>query len=459
MKQLNVAQYLKPRYLKNPIVLGTFFLTFAGLLTKLIGFFYRIFLSRIFKEEGLGIIGLIAPVSVLVHSICAAGIQSAITRYVAASHASYAPHAKQEKKSAHAYGYLFTGIAMALTLSSLTAYLVFTNAAFISRTIIGEPRCTPLLQISALSFPLASLHSCINGFFYGLKKASVPASSMIIEQLTRVFTVYVLYSMFLRLGAKMSLSFVCLGMFAGEFVSASFSSFMLFIMSKDSDGGAGASLSLKKGKELLMLAFPISLNRICISLLSTVETLQLPKMLISSGLASSTALSVYGVFSGMAFPLIMFPSAVTGAASSLLMPSVSEAQAANNKRRIRHIFYAALGICFALGVVCMFFFLLFANILGDILFHSEAAAAQIRALAFVCPFLYMSGTLASILHGLGKTGTTFVFNLLSISLRLGFVFFLVPSIGFSGYIYGILCSQIFLDLLIILALRRYIVYN
>ncbi len=76
--------YLNPRYLKNPIVTGTFFLTTAGIITKLIGFFYRIFLSRTFNEESLGIFGLIGPVMMLVHAVCAAGIQNAITRFVAA---------------------------------------------------------------------------------------------------------------------------------------------------------------------------------------------------------------------------------------------------------------------------------------------------------------------------------------------------------------------------------------
>ena len=68
-KSPKLSRYLNPRYLKNPIVTGTFFLTLAGLITKLIGFFYRIFLSRIFKEEGLGVIGLISPVLILVHSV------------------------------------------------------------------------------------------------------------------------------------------------------------------------------------------------------------------------------------------------------------------------------------------------------------------------------------------------------------------------------------------------------
>ena len=449
-KSPKLSRYLNPRYLKNPIVTGTFFLTLAGLITKLIGFFYRIFLSRIFKEEGLGVIGLISPVLILVHSVCASGIQNAITRFVAAS---------KKDKSAEAYGYLYTGVLISLLLSAGMAYLVFHYAAFISRVIIGEPRCTPLLQISALSFPLAALHSCINGFFYGCKKAAVPAFSMILEQVTRVSTIYLLYAMFLKMEANPSLSFVCIGMFAGEIVSALFSCLMLIIQSKKASGRIAGEISRKKACALFTLAAPISLNRICISLLSTVETIQLPQKLIASGLTLSQSLSIYGVFSGMAFPLIMFPSAITGAAASLLLPSVSEAQASGNNGRIKKTVTLTLGVCFLLGVGCMIFFLTFAELLGVLLFGSSAAASQIRALSFVCPFLYLSGTLSSILNGLGRTGITFLYNLLALLVRLGFVFFVIPSIGFSGYIYGIVCSQIFLDLLIILALKQYIIYN
>lgn len=440
-------RYSIRRFIKSPIIIGTFFLTFSGLLTKLIGFFYRIFLSRIFQEEGLGIIGLVSPVMVLAHSVCSAGIQNAITRYVAAS--------KGDKKG-ESFGYLFVGIFISVALSLLMAWLVFTNANYIALHIIGELRCVPLLRISALSFPLATVHCCINGYFYGKKRAAVPAISMLLEQLTRVFCVYLLYQITLKLHANVSISFVCIGMLAGEFTSAIFSCIFLAFTPSDVDK---ISISSSMCSNIIALAFPISLNRVCISLISTVETLQLPKQLVNSGLTASDALSVYGVFSGMAFPLIMFPSALTAAVSSLLLPSVSEAQIMGNDRRIRNLICTTAAFCFALGVGCMVFFMVFADLLGTYLFASPVAASQIRALSFVCPFLYMSGALCSILHGLGKTGITFVFNVSSILLRLAFVFVAVPVFGFSGYLYGILFSQIFFDLLIILALKKYIIYN
>ena len=445
-KQLR--SYLSPKYLKNPIITGTFFLTAAGIITKLIGFFYRIFLSRIFNEENLGVFGLISPVMMLVHAVTAAGIQNAITRFVAAS---------KKDKASEAYSYLFTGIAISVLLSGSMAYVIFNYAPFIAINIIGERRCIPLLRISALSFPLATVHSCINGFFYGRKRAAIPAWSMILEQSCRVLTVYILSRLSMEAGLNISLSYICVGLLVGEFSSAIFSCFMLAV--KPEDFSIRKSLSCRKGIAILSLALPISLNRICISFISTIETIQLPKMLVASGLSTSDALSVYGVFSGMAIPLIMFPSAFTGSAASLLLPSVSEAQAQGNTKRIQKTIYLTIGLCFLLGVACFLFFFTFADFLGKALFDSDIAASQIRALSFVCPFLYMSGTLCSILHGLGKTGITFVFNLSSILFRLGFVFLAVPTIGFSGYIYGTLVSQIFFDFLIILALRRYLLYD
>lgn len=442
--------YLNPRYLKSPIITGAFFLTAAGIVTKLLGFFYRIFLSRIFNEESLGIIGLISPVMMLVHSICAAGIQNAITRFVAAS---------KKDKTGEAFGFLFTGIAISVSLSGALAYIIFNQAPFIAMNLIGERRCIPLLRISALSFPLATIHSCINGFFYGQKRAAIPAWSMIIEQCCRVLTVYILCRLSIETGLNISLSYICIGLLVGEFSSAIFSCFMLALKPEHASFSLSRPLSLSKGKSILSLAVPISLNRICISFISTIETIQLPKMLVISGLSSKDALSLYGVFSGMAIPLIMFPSAFTGSIASLLLPSVSEAQAQGNTPRIRKTIYLTMGFCSLLGIFCFLVFFTFADFLGEILFGSDIAASQIRALSFVCPFLYLSGTLCSILNGLGKTGITFLFNLISLLLKLAFVFFVVPAIGFSGYIYGTLISQIFFDLLIILALKQYMLYD
>ncbi|MDE6531354.1 MAG: oligosaccharide flippase family protein, partial [Lachnospiraceae bacterium] len=66
------------------LIKGTLILTAAGFLSRFLGFFYRIYLSRQFTEESIGIYQLVTPLTALVFAITAAGLQTAISKYVAA---------------------------------------------------------------------------------------------------------------------------------------------------------------------------------------------------------------------------------------------------------------------------------------------------------------------------------------------------------------------------------------
>ena len=50
---------------KHPLLTGALFLTLAGFFSRFIGFFYKIFLSRVIGAEGMGIYQLVFPVAVL----------------------------------------------------------------------------------------------------------------------------------------------------------------------------------------------------------------------------------------------------------------------------------------------------------------------------------------------------------------------------------------------------------
>ena len=69
--------------LKNSLVSGTIILTLSGLLSRVIGFFYRIFLSQRFGEEAMGIYQLTGPILGLTYALCISGIQSAIAKQIA----------------------------------------------------------------------------------------------------------------------------------------------------------------------------------------------------------------------------------------------------------------------------------------------------------------------------------------------------------------------------------------
>ncbi|MFR4627335.1 MAG: hypothetical protein ACLT8Y_14400 [Dorea formicigenerans] len=69
--------------LQNPLIKGTFILTVTGLLTRFMGFFYRIFLSHTFGAVQVGLYQLIFPIYALGYSATCAGIQTILSRSVA----------------------------------------------------------------------------------------------------------------------------------------------------------------------------------------------------------------------------------------------------------------------------------------------------------------------------------------------------------------------------------------
>ena len=425
---------------------GTLILTLTGLLSRVIGFFYRIYLSRLFGEGGMGIYQLLSPVLALSFSLCAAGIQTAISKYVAAS------VAKGNCKDS--YRYLFTGLFLSLLLSVPCMLLLLMFSDFVAVHFLLEARTASMLRIIALSIPAGAVHSCINGYYYGIKKTMLPSSTQIIEQFMRFFCVLAADFLARRSHTVPHINAAVVGLVVGECAAMLISLLAIYFRFYREEAGAGkSSLPCSNAgefgisrfhavKNLLVLAFPLTVSRIVVNLLQSVEAVAIPSRLCRYGYDSVTALSVYGVLTGMALPLLFFPNALTGSMSLLLLPMVSEADAKGNTDAVKNTTLKTIHSCLLLGAACTLFFFLSGPFLGRFLFHSELAGRYIRSLSLLCPFLYLCTTLSGILHGLGKAVSVFFVNVFSLSLRLLFVFFLIPAFGIDCYILSMVLSQL-----------------
>ena len=211
---------------------------------------------------------------------------------------------------------------------------------------------------------------------------------------------------------------------------------------------------LSSFKELLSLAVPLSLNRVIINFLQSIEAIFIPQQLLKYGCSTSQALSVYGVLTGMALPLILFPGAITNSICVLLLPMVSEADAVGNRNKIAKAIQSSIRYGFLLGICFTAFFFFCGGFLGKLLYQNELAGEFILILSFLCPLMYIASTLNSILNGLGKTLETFLYSMVSLLVRLGFVFFLIPVYGIYGYLWGLLVSQLVQTVLCMIGVRK-----
>ena len=419
---------------KNPLIFGTLMLTTSGLLCRGIGFFYRSFISHAFGEESMGLFQLISPVVMLSFSLTCAGMQTAISRYTASL------LVQDEKEQAKKY--LFTGCFFSFITALEYAGIVYGQAEFISIYLLKEARCASLLRICAISFPLAALHSCFNGYFYGKKETKIPSFTQLIEQCFRVGTVFFLYFYLESMGKKTDIGLAAVGLVVGEAVSFLISFIAYQKQDKNFKKSQKNAGIFTVTKDLFTLCIPLTCNRVIVNLLQSFESISLPLCLKQYGYSQQTALSIYGVLTGMALSLVLFPSAFTNSASVLLLPMISEAASMENKKQIDKTIRHSVRFSLLLGFGCTLFFLFLGKPAGTLLFNSSLAGTFIQTLSFLCPFLYLHTTLTSILNGLKKTGLTLLINITALLIRLGFTLFVIPKFGISGYLWGLLCSEL-----------------
>lgn len=433
--------------MKRGLLKGALILTAAGFLSRIIGFFYRIFLSHAIGAEQIGIFQLASPLYALCFSLCAVGIHSILSRTISARFA--------EKKERAAFDSLVTGVILTLLLSLASAFFLFRFAGPISGALLGEPRCAPLLQLLSASLPFACVHSCISAYFYARKRTGIPSFSQLLEQCVRVGASVLFYSVCMEQGSSPSAALAAGGALAGELASCLFS--MIAVSLEFTRHGYHLHIPshpLSQAGSILLPSLPLTANHVLVTILHSTESILIPGRLEASGMSASAALSIYGVLTGMAIPMVLFPSAITNSVAVMLLPSVAEDQATGRWQRISRTIESTIHYCLMLGIFFTGVFVCFGNSIGILLFHNKDAGPFLQTLAFLCPFLYLNGTLTSILNGLGKTMLSFLENLVCLGLRILFVFLLVPSRGIPGYLWGLLVSELAASCLNIIFLRR-----
>lgn len=429
-------------------------MTIAGVVSRIIGFFYRIFLSRTIGAEALGIYQLISPVFTICFALTGSSIQTSISKFVGDAVGECEDNICGEKK---ARLYLFIGLLLSSVLSIITGIIVYSKADWIAVHMLGEARCAPLLVLLTYSLIPASIHSCINGYYYGKKRAFVPSACQLIEQIARVGSVFLIYRVTLEKGIPLTAFHAVAGLVLGE-CTGLLVCLCAFASEKRLEKGSYRSLHKSYPQMTHMfcaMVFPLTLNRVIVALSSCLENLLIPQKLQEFGYSSADALSIYGILTGMALSIILFPNVLTNSFSVLLLPAISEAKGQNRNEQIAKAIKKAILYGLLFGLVFTILFLLTGDLVGNKLFHNALAGVFIRRLSWLCPLMYITSLLSSILHGLGNASQVLYINLLSCLIRISMIWFLVPSYGIGAYLWGMLFSYVFTTFACIFLLRSY----
>lgn len=431
---------------KKSLIAGTLVLTGASLITRLLGFAFRIYQSKVMGAEGMGLYQLLFPIYMLLWAASSAGIAIAISKMVAEE--------LSKNKEGNALHILKTSLLLSLPISFTLSILLYIFAPFIATYYIQEPVTTLSLKILASCIPFMSTACCIRGYFQGRQQMSVTALAQIVEQTARMSAIYLLAGLMIPMGPQYVCALGVIGMCMGEVFSL-IMSYLAFYFKKRKLQKEGAALHERTlhtrttFNKLFYLSLPITANRFLTSGLQSFENILIPITLQQFGLNAHSALGLYGKFSGMALPLLLFPSMVTSSLATALVPAISEAVAMKNKSLLQSTLSKAIQFSALIGIGATALFLSFSKEIALAFYNLEDVGELLRLLAVICPFLYLQNILTGAMNGLGMQKKTFQTNIIGSLLCIAIILITIPKKGIIGFVLAMLFQSGFVSCMLL----------
>ncbi len=397
----------------------------TSLIMQSVSMTFNIYISNKIGAEGIGLFTLIMSVYGLAVTFATSGVHLASVRLVSEAMGSHS-----DKQVLASLRRCFT---YSLLFSITTAFAVFYSADYIGRVWLADIRTIRSIKVLALELPFVSAVSVMSGYFSASRRVIKSASAQILEELAMMTIVAGGLYFFLPKGIE----YACLCIIAGSVLSQIISFLyllvlFLFDLRKHNDGSGNIPPALTR--TMLKITLPVAFTAYARSGLSTIKNLLVPYGLKKNGADSVGALEAYGILTGMAFPVIMFPQVIISSFSGLLVPEITKSRVEGHYNNIRYIITRVFHIVtvFAIGVCGIL--LCFSHELGELIYCNEEVSLYIKLMAPLIPFLYIDGIVDATLNGLDEQVRSMEINLIDSIISIVLVWFLLPRFGTFGYI-------------------------
>ncbi|MFD2169356.1 stage V sporulation protein B [Tumebacillus lipolyticus] len=438
---------------KQSFLKGAVILVAASLITRVLGFVYKIFLSRLIGAEGIGLFYTVFPILMFLITLTTAGLPVAISKLVA--------EALVEEDTKRVKRIVSVSMKAVVTLSLIFTTLLLFLAPVITDHILTDTRAYYTLLAMSPIILIIAISSILRGYFQGLQNMTPNAIASIVEQLARIATVLFFATYLLPYGLEYAAAGAMIGMVIGELVGLLylvFKYYTAFSLKKMHDGSPNKPLEpfRKMLSSVLEIALPITMSRIVGSIAYTLEPILVTRCLVMIGLTAAVATTQYGQYSGMAISLLYLPTVFTYSLQTTLVPAISEAVAAGAHSIVQRRLYQTFRLTAMIGFPTSALLSLYANELSNAIFHDRAVGPILAIMAPVGFLLYLQGPLSGILQGLNRAGEAMRNSIIGSIVKLVIIYYLVsdPRFGISGVAWSVVISVTVVTILHFLSVTR-----
>ena len=433
----------------------------AGLITKIIGFIYRIPMLNFMGLDGQGYYDIAFQVYTIALTISSYSLPLAVSKLVSAR------MAKGERKNA--FRVFKAAMLFAFVAGGLVMLIVLGGADTIAANIMGAKLSSYALKVLAPGLLIVSIMGVLRGYFQGLGTMIPTALSQILEQIVNAVVSVVGAAMLLKYGesvaktqgdellaAAYSAAGGTLGTVAGALVGLIFLGFSYCafksVQKKQLKRDRTKHVEDYKTiiKLLLLTIAPVILSTTVYNLSNVIDSAMFNKIMTAQGFTEKQCVTLLGKL-GQYYTLFNVPLAVANALGSSMIPGLVRAAENHDRKLVHNRIYLASRYTMVIAIPSAVGFFVLGEPIMNFIWPSVDNSMQnmiwkIGAISLV--FYSLSTITNAVLQGLNRMMKP-VKNA-TVSLILHLVSLFIMLVVFKWGLYGVIVSKIVFSLCMVI---------
>ncbi len=432
---------------------GVMSLTAAALVVKVIGLVFKIPLTNMIGEAGMGYFNSAYTVYTFFYTVSTAGLPIALSILISSALAKSREDESEKLFKAAKRIFAISGLLLSSFMMIFSGMLA--NA-------VSNSECRLAIAAMSPTVLFVCLAGAYRGYFQGRGQMHQTAISQVIESLGKcVFGLFLpAYAVKVGASTQISAALAMSGITIGHFISLLYL-FMAYNKDKHKNRIKKYKLSFResmlRASTVLKTALPISLGSAIVSLSGIIDLSVVMKCLQDIGYSESASNALFGAYTGMAVPIFNIPAMLITPIASAIVPYVSytlsrgDYEGASEKAKsclkyaITIAFPASLGMCVCAERIIA---LLFGNgISSNVTVYLQILSAGVL---FVC----LTNVCVALLQASGHRVAPVVIMAIGSLVKIAISYPAIKYMGMSGTPISTVVSYFVMSLLCLILLKK-----
>lgn len=435
---------------------GAIILLIANALVKVIGAIFKIPLTYVLGEEGMGYFSTSYQMYTWMFIIATAGIPVAISKMVSESRA--------KGRNYEVKRILSVSFKLLCVIGMIGFLALYFGADFFAKVLLKNSQAAPGIKAIAPAMLFVSFMSAYRGYFQGHQNMVPTAASEVAEAIGKLlvgFLAAFAIKEWFGLGTEFSSAGAVFGVSFGAAVGCLVLT-IIYLKNKKKQQFETGEIGVSESdgallKKLIKIAVPITIGASVFSLTSLIDMAMIMRRLQAGGFTETEANRLWGSYSGFAFPLFNLPPTLINAITISIVPAIAAAFACGNTKEASHTTCKSMKITVLFSLPCAFGMSLLSAPILNLVYGKTHASQTLEILSLGIVFVSLVLVTNAILQATGNTVVPVKNMLIGGALKVGINYFLVshPEVNIKGAPIGTTVCYIVILILNIIDMKRH----